>query len=279
MTAAIVHWAPDPVLLRIGGVTLRTYTVLFVIGFAWTYLGMRRMLQREGWPVAELDLMTIPFLAVAFAGARLVSCAVYQPAGCLGEPARLLAFDRGGLASHGGALAIVLLWLWSRRETSPPFAWWLDRLSIVALFGAALVRLGNFANAEGIGLPTGGDWGVVFDRVDGVPRHPAQLYDAAACLGIWAWQSRAWRVHGAGAPAGSYFAQALLLVGAARIAVECVKVPEPGSLALAGLPAGLWLSVPVLLAGAWLARRVGLPGWPARGGTAVRPAAPAGRRA
>lgn len=33
-------------------------------------------------------------------------------------------------------------------------------------------------NSEIIGIPTTKPWGVIFERVDNLPRHPAQLYEA-----------------------------------------------------------------------------------------------------
>src|SRR5690606_30820908 len=65
------------------------------------------------------------------------------------------------------------------------FTWIADRLVLVVPLAGAFVRLGNFFNSEIIGLPTTLPWGVVFERVDGVARHPAQLYEAIAYVIIF----------------------------------------------------------------------------------------------
>jgi len=40
----------------------------------------------------------------------------------------------------------------------------------------AFIRLGNLMNSEIYGKPTNGNWGMVFQRVDLIPRHPTQIY-------------------------------------------------------------------------------------------------------
>ena len=50
-------------------------------------------------------------------------------------------------------------------------------ISSCAPIGIFLGRIANFINAELIGKPTNGNWGVVFN-INDVPRHPSQLYEA-----------------------------------------------------------------------------------------------------
>ena len=70
----------------------------------------------------------------------------------------------------------------------------LDRITIAAAFGGAIVRFANFTNSEIFGIPTAGAYGVVFDTVDQKARHPVQLYEAATylllselLLGLYRW--------------------------------------------------------------------------------------------
>ena len=52
--------------------------------------------------------------------------------------------------------------------------------AVTAAMPAAFIRLGNLMNSEIIGSPTDVPWAFIFERVDMVPRHPAQLYEAMA---------------------------------------------------------------------------------------------------
>ena len=53
-------------------------------------------------------------------------------------------------------------------------------MGIAAPLAAGFIRLANLMNSEIIGLPTDVPWAFVFERVDMLPRHPAQLYEAIA---------------------------------------------------------------------------------------------------
>lgn len=118
------------------------------------------------------------------------------------------------------------LWLVSRSSRPQlPFLWLVDRVTIPAALGAVFVRVANFLNSEIVGTPTSSTWGVVFESVDSLPRHPAQLYEALAylvvCVVLWA----IYRRSGKHTPQGLLFGWFLLLVFSVRVAVEFFKVP------------------------------------------------------
>ena len=51
-------------------------------------------------------------------------------------------------------------------------------LAIITPIGLFLGRIANFINSELIGVPTNLPWSVVFLKIDDVPRHPSQIYEA-----------------------------------------------------------------------------------------------------
>jgi phosphatidylglycerol:prolipoprotein diacylglycerol transferase len=53
-----------------------------------------------------------------------------------------------------------------------------DLLAIITPIGLFLGRIANFINSELIGVPTNLPWSVVFLKIDNVPRHPSQIYEA-----------------------------------------------------------------------------------------------------
>lgn len=69
-----------------------------------------------------------------------------------------------GLASHGGAFAILFaLWLYSRKnKPGQSYLQVLDRIVILVFLTGALIRLGNYFNSEIIGKPTDSPTGVLF---------------------------------------------------------------------------------------------------------------------
>ena len=94
---------------------------------------------------------------------------------------------KGGLASHGGAIGIIigLLWYVNKygKKEGFDFFWLADRIVLVVCFAGACIRLGNFFNSEIIGYNTTLPWGIVFDRTgDPNPKHPTMLYEALTYL-------------------------------------------------------------------------------------------------
>jgi phosphatidylglycerol:prolipoprotein diacylglycerol transferase len=90
---------------------------------------------------------------------------------------------------------------------------------------------------------------MVFPNVDGVPRHPSQLYEFAlegvVLLAVLWWFSL--RPRPRGAVSGAF----LLGYGVLRFLVEFTREPD-GFLGLLsfGLSMGQWLSTPMIVAGA-----------------------------
>jgi prolipoprotein diacylglyceryltransferase len=112
-----------------------------------------------------------------------------------------------------------------------------------------IIRIANFLNSEIVGNPTSGDWGVVFDGVDALPRHPVQLYEAAAYLLVFAVLRFAARRDGVFSRRGELTGLFLVLVFSARAVIEHWKTPQAAYEAGAAITVGQWLSAPFILLG------------------------------
>ena len=55
---------------------------------------------------------------------------------------------------------------------------YLDVIACVAPIGLFLGRIANFINSELIGKPTQFFLNVIFPKIDELPRHPSQIYEA-----------------------------------------------------------------------------------------------------
>jgi prolipoprotein diacylglyceryltransferase len=165
-------WDADPRAFTLLGVSVEWYGILFAAAFGLSYGGVVFFARREGKPFREDLILLLTLIAGVIVGARLAHCLLYDPAYYLAHPLEILKVWKGGLASHGGALGIVVAtWLFSRAYPSHRFLWLLDRISIVAALFGVLVRVGNFINSEIPGRETGAPYGVVFAR----PIHDAVL--------------------------------------------------------------------------------------------------------
>ena len=183
-------------------------------------------------------------------GARLGHCFFYDPMFYLANPLKIFAVWEGGLASHGGGLgAIIALWFGTRKYKME-FLWLIDRLIVpTALFGF-LVRMGNFMNSEIIGVPTDVSWAIVFSRVDELPRHPAQLYEAFSYLAIFILLFSIYKLSKAKVKVGLMFGLFLTLVFSARFLIEFVKIKQADyDTSFLMMSTGQALSIPFLLVG------------------------------
>ena len=252
-----VHWHVDPVLFRIGSLGIRWYSLLFVGGFILGWYIFKKFLTREKVPVALLDPLLYTLLIATIVGARLGHCLFYQPDYYLGSWKGFLEIFqpwKGGLASHGGAIALLLaMWWFSARwgkKNDFDFLWIMDRLCITVAFAGCLIRCGNLFNSEIYGDVTTLPWGFIFDlRGETEPKHPTQLYEALSylILGLvmmWVYDHKLDKVH-----RGFFFG--LFLVGCfgMRFVIEFIKEPQVGFEETMALNMGQLLSIPFILAG------------------------------
>ena len=106
---------------------------------------------------------------------------------------RYLPPGEGGLASHGGAIGIIIaVILFSIFTTKRNPLWTFDRLTIAIALVACLIRIGNLMNSEIFGIPTELPWGFKFVRSEewhrlyyGLACHPTQIYEALTYLALF----------------------------------------------------------------------------------------------
>jgi phosphatidylglycerol:prolipoprotein diacylglycerol transferase len=185
-------------------------------------------------------------------GARLGHFLFYEPSRFLTDPLDILMPPYSGLASHGAAIGILIgLWLFCRK-LKYNYLWMVDRLVIVVCITGACIRLGNLINSEMIGLPTDLPWGFIFTRIDNVPRHPAQLYEALYCIALffvlfYLWKNRAARLGN-----GFIFGLFLIVLWTLRFIDEFFKVNQVAFEDDQRLNMGQVLSIPFILVGIFL---------------------------
>jgi len=245
----MLFWNADPILIQLGPIAVHWYGALFATGFLLGYQLMQRIYRQEGRPTEQLDkLLTYIFIGTVV-GARLAHTLIYEPEYYLAHPIDILKIWEGGLASHGGGIGVLLaIWLFVRQHPENKFLWLADRLAIPTALTGCFIRLGNFMNSEIIGNPTDGNWGVVFERIDMLPRHPVQLYEAASYFTIFVLLLMLFRTTKS-KQTGFLFGLFLTLVFAARFIIEYFKTPQAAYEAGNLISVGQWLSVPFVLAG------------------------------
>ena len=184
-----IIWSPNPEIFpSIDWIEVRWYGLLFAAGFIISQQIMYHFYKTEGKPQKDVDSITLWMIVFTIIGARLRHVIFYEPMRYLQDPISILKTWEGGLASHGAAIGITIAiymfvnylvdinplkgkFIWKKRKRSgQSFLWVFDRIVICVALTGALIRFGNFLNAEIIGIPTRSTTGVVFARdvIDGL---------------------------------------------------------------------------------------------------------------
>jgi prolipoprotein diacylglyceryl transferase len=153
------------------------------------------------------------------------------------------------LASHGGAFGLLIAIFIYTRKTKHSMIDTVDLIAIVAPLGSGFIRLANFMNSEIIGMPTTKPWGVIFERVDNIPRHPAQLYEAICYFIIFIIMIFLYKKMRGMLRNGFFFGLVLVLIFTARFIIEFIKEHQVGFEDNMMFNMGQLLSVPYILVG------------------------------
>jgi phosphatidylglycerol---prolipoprotein diacylglyceryl transferase len=257
----IIHWNTDPEIFRVGWLSLRYYSVLFAGGVLGAYYVIGQVYKRERMDISALNSMTFYLIAGLLIGARLGHCLFYDfsyyskhvieiflPISIQNGKISITGYQ--GLASHGGVIGVlVALGIWKLRNKAKDILSTLDAIAIGAPVAAILIRIGNFINSEIIGNPTGGDYGIIFSRVDSIPRHPGQLYEAFAYMLIFIIMVTVYRRTKAIYSKGKMLGLLLILAFSARIIIEFFKENQSPFESHLLLNMGQILSIPFIIAG------------------------------
>ncbi|MDD2634307.1 MAG: prolipoprotein diacylglyceryl transferase [Bacteroidales bacterium] len=263
MISAIL-WDVNPALIDLGNFQIRYYSILFAIGFIIGYFVVKKIYQKEGVPVSELDSLTVYVVLGGLIGARLGHCFFYDWAYYkynLLEIILPVSFNPEfhftgfqGLASHGGALGIIIAMLiFQRKSTKKSFFWLIDRVAIPTGFAGACIRLGNLFNSEIYGHHTDLPWGFIFMRNgETLPSHPTQLYEAFFYIITSIILLRLYRVERFRNARGFLLGMFFILIFTARFFIEFVKENQVAFEETMSLNMGQILSIPIVFGGVFL---------------------------
>lgn len=250
MLASYIVWDADPMLLD-WVIKIRWYGLMFAIGFLLGFNIVGRMFKREGAPEAWLGWLLLWTLAGTVIGARLGHVFFYEWGYYSQHLSKIPAVWEGGLASHGGAIGVivgVLMFSWLTSKRSP--LWTFDRLVVPIALVGALIRIGNLMNSEIYGHYTDLPWGFIFVRNGEVlPAHPTQIYEALcylALFGLLMWMY--WKRNAQRRP-GLIFGVFLTVLFSCRFLIEFVKNVQVSREADMVINIGQQLSIPFILVG------------------------------
>lgn len=259
----VVNWNLDPEIIRLFGVLpIRYYGVFFVAGLLLGVQVVKNVYKSEGIPVERLETLATYLFLGTIIGARLGHCLFYDfeyysdhileifiPLREVNGSWQYTGFT--GLASHGGAIGILIAITIYCIKYNVSFLKVMDHLSLGIPIGCVFIRMGNFMNSEIYGKPTNGDYGVVFMQDDLIPRHPTQLYEAFLYLVVFSivyFYYKKYRPERNGVLFGIF----LIGMFVSRFIVEFFKENQVAFEDSMTLNMGQWLSIPFIITGIFL---------------------------
>ena len=161
MIATILWDFPNHI--PIAGFELRFYSLMFIISFVLGQYGMQYVFKKENVNPKLMDSLVYWMVGATIIGARLGHVFFYDWGYYKNHLGEILMVWKGGLASHGAAISIVLAMIWwSQRIAKKHPIWTLDRIVIVVALAGGFIRMGNWFNSEIYGAPANSSVETVF---------------------------------------------------------------------------------------------------------------------
>ena len=256
MIFAIPFPAIDPVLISIGPLAIRWYSLAYIAGIllGWRYI-VSLTRQKPGMiDEPAIDDLIVWLVLGIILGGRLGYVLFYKPGYYLANPIEALYVWQGGMSFHGGAIGVILALAIFIRKRGIAFLPLADLVACAAPIGLFFGRFANFINGELFGRPSDVAWAMVFPRGGPDARHPSQLYEAfLEGLVLFFILAALWRFTGLRDRPGALGGAFLLGYGVFRMFVELFREPDAHlGLLIAGATMGQLLSLPLIIVGAWL---------------------------
>jgi phosphatidylglycerol---prolipoprotein diacylglyceryl transferase len=238
----------DPVALQLGPLAVRWYGLMYLLGFAGGWWLARQRANRADSPITPAQVDDLIFYSAlgVILGGRIGYMLFYGMDQLRENPLNIFRIWEGGMSFHGGFLGVLAALHFYAKSLGRRLLDLTDFAAPMFPVGLFTGRVGNFINGELWGKPTDGPWGVV---VDGVARHPSQLYEAVLeglvlFLLLWTYSVKP-------RPRLAVSGLFLLGYGVFRSAVEFVRLPDAhiGYLAGGWLTQGMVLTFPMVLLG------------------------------
>ena len=259
-----ISWNPDLIICHLGPIAIRWYSTCWLIGLLLAYLIVKHLYKAQKVADEKFDPLFLYCFIGILIGARLGHCIFYEPGYFLSSgqhmvemllPIRFTADGSWhftgyeGLASHGGTLGIIIALLLYCRNMKMNAWFVVVTISIAVPTTACFIRLGNLMNSEIIGKVTDVPWAFIFERVDMLPRHPGQLYEAIAYAIFFFVMWHFWKKHHNWVGTGFFFGLDLALIFTFRFFIEYTKEVQVAFEAGLPIDMGQILSIPFIIIG------------------------------
>lgn len=254
----MIRWNINPELFNLEpliGIPIapRYYGLMFALGFFLGYHRVKKIMLTDGFNMDNVNSLLNYLVIGTMVGARIGHCLFYEFGYYMSHPLEIFMIWKGGLASHGGYIGILVSkWLYAKRTPPMTFLKLTDIIVGPALLTGCFIRLGNFFNSEIVGRPSDLPWAIIFEKVDPIARHPSQLYEAFGYFCIAMLLNYQWKHYNKIWKEGRVLGFAMFVSFVFRFFIEYFKENQVAFENSMFMNMGQVLSIPMALVGLWL---------------------------
>lgn len=248
----------DPVAISLFNIDIRWYSLAYIFGLIFSIQYGKFLITKNNFFEFEKDILDdyLPYAILGIIlGGRIGYILFYDLAFYIKNPIEIFYIWQGGMSFHGGLVGIILISLYFVKKKQIDFYVFSDLLALISPIGLFLGRIANFINSELIGLPSNLPWSVIFVKIDQIPRHPSQLYEALLeGIMLFVILNLIFKFKKIKGYISAYF---LILYSLFRIVSEQFRLPDEHlGYVLGNLSMGSVLSIIILLIGIFILRDV-----------------------
>ena len=248
----------DPVAISLFNIDIRWYSLAYIFGLIFSIQYGKFLITKKNFFEFEKDILDdyLPYAILGIIlGGRIGYILFYDLAFYIKNPIEIFYIWQGGMSFHGGLVGIILISLYFVKKKQIDFYVFSDLLALISPIGLFLGRIANFINSELIGLPSNLPWSVIFIKIDQIPRHPSQLYEALLeGIMLFTILNLIFKFKKIKGYVSAYF---LILYSFFRIVSEQFRLPDEHlGYVLGNLSMGSVLSIIILLIGIFILRDV-----------------------
>jgi len=174
----------NPILINFGFLEIRWYSLAYIFGILIGWWMAKKIIIFKTknkiltFDIGLLDDLISYIIISMILGGRIGYIIFYNFTYYLNNPFSIFKIWEGGMSFHGALIGVIIGTFLFAKKIKINSLILLDIIASVAPVGIFFGRIANFINSELYGKPSNFYLSVIFPKIDMIPRHPSQLYEA-----------------------------------------------------------------------------------------------------
>ena len=168
----------DPVAIEIFSLEIRWYSLAYIFGIVLGWIYCKKILIKDSRISLLFDDLISYIIIGIILGGRLGYVLFYNLNYYSQNIFEILMIWNGGMSFHGGVIGVIIATYYFSKKNNINIFIFLDLIALSSPIGIFLGRISNYINSELYGRETNILWGVNFEKIDNLKRHPSQIYEA-----------------------------------------------------------------------------------------------------